>query len=65
MLFDGEAEIVEYGSDYIEICEELGLPVDEYRELADKLRTFGVSVDKDVIPSIRSLRRLELPPQPT
>ncbi len=42
MLFDGEAEIIEYGSDFIEVCDELGLPADEHRELADQLRVLGV-----------------------
>ena len=57
MLFDGEVEIVEYGSDFVEVCDELGLPADEHRELADQLRVLGVSVGEDVIPSIRSIER--------
>jgi hypothetical protein len=35
------------------------LPVDEYRELAEKLRALGVSVGDDVIPSIRSIQQVE------
>ncbi|MCH7687410.1 MAG: hypothetical protein IH899_12140 [Planctomycetes bacterium] len=54
-LFDGEAEPVDQSQDYIEVCEDLGLPAEEHRELADQLRTLGVSVGEHVIPSIRSV----------
>ncbi len=55
MLFDGEAEPVGQSQDFIEVYEDMGLPVDEHRELADQLRSFGISVGEDVIPSIRSI----------
>ncbi|MCH7687462.1 MAG: hypothetical protein IH899_12400 [Planctomycetes bacterium] len=55
MLFDGQAEPVDQSQDFIEVCEELGLPAEEYRELADQLRSLGVSVGEHVIPSIRSV----------
>ena len=55
MLFDGEAEPVGQSQDFIEVCDELGLPADEHRELADQLRTLGVSVGEDVIESIGSV----------
>ncbi len=58
-LFDGEAEPVEQSQDYIEIAEDHGLPVDEHRELADRLRALGVPVGEAVIPSIRSIERVE------
>jgi hypothetical protein len=57
-LFDGEAEPVEGSLEFIEVAEDLGLPADEYRELAEALRALGVSVDVDVIPSIRSIKRV-------
>ena len=59
MLFDGEADAVEHGLDYIEVCEDMGLPAEEHRELADQLRSLGVSVGENVIPSIRSVEVLE------
>ena len=55
MLFDGQAEPVGQSQDFIEVCDDLGLPADEYRELADQLRSLGVSVGEDVISSIRSI----------
>lgn len=58
-LLDGEAEPVEQSQDYIEVAEDVGLPVDEYRELADELRALGVAVGDAVIPSIRSIERVE------
>jgi hypothetical protein len=59
MLCDGEADAVDNGLDYIEVCEDMGLPAEEHQELADQLRSLGVSVDEDVIPSIRSVEVLE------
>jgi hypothetical protein len=58
-LFDGEAEPVEQSQDYIEVAEDFGLPVDEYRELADELRALGVAVGEAVIPSIRNIEQVE------
>ena len=55
MLFDGEAEPVGQSQDFIEVCDDLGLLADQYRELADQLRLLGVSVGDVVIPSIRSV----------
>ena len=55
MLFDGEADPVDNGFDFIEVCDDLGLLADQYRELADQLRLLGVSVGDVVIPSIRSV----------
>ena len=54
-LFAGEADPMDNGIEYIEVCEDLGLPADEHRELADQLRSLGVSVGEHVIPSIRSI----------
>ena len=36
MLFDGEADPVDNGFDYIEVCEDMGLPAEKHRELADQ-----------------------------
>jgi len=58
-LFNGEADAVDGGLEYIEVAEDLGLPIDEYRDLAEALRALGVSVDEDVIPSIRSISKVE------
>ena len=54
-LFDGEADAVDNSQEYIEVCEDMGLPADEHRELADQLRSLGVTVGDVVIPSIRSV----------
>ena len=60
-LFGGEAEPVDDSLEYIEVCEDLGLPVEEYPEIADQLRSLGVTVDEAVIPSIRSIERVGYP----
>ena len=54
-LFDGDGEAVDNGLEYIEVAEDLGLPAEEHRELADDLRKLGVSVGEHVIASIRSV----------
>jgi len=58
-LFDGENEPVDDSLEYVETAEDIGLPVEENRELADELRALGVSVGDDVIPSIRSIQEIE------
>lgn len=58
-MFDGENEPVDGSLEYVETAEDIGLPVDENRELADELRSLGVSFDDDVIPSIRSIEEVE------
>jgi len=58
-LLDGEAEVVDNSQEYIEVAEDFGLPVDEYRDLADELRTIGVPVGDDVIQSIHSIEEIE------
>ena len=40
----------------METAEDIGLAVEENRELAEELRSLGVAVGEDVIPSIRSFR---------
>ena len=58
-LFQGESEPVCQSREFIEIAEDFGLPVDEYRELAEALRKLGVMRGKDeIIPSIRSIEEV-------
>jgi hypothetical protein len=58
-LFDGENEPVDDSLEYVEVAEDIGLPVDENRELAEELRALGVSVGHDVIPSINSIKEIK------
>lgn len=58
-LFNGEAEPVEGSLEYVEVCEDLGLPTDEHLELAEKLHEMGIGVNDAVIPSIRQVVRVE------
>ena len=58
-VFNGEATSVDDGHELVGVCEDLGMPVDEHRKLARKLKKLGVAVGGDVIPSIRSVERLE------
>ena len=58
-LFGGEAEPVDDSLEYVEICEDRGLPAEEHRELAEQLRAMGASVDEVVIPSIRGVVKVQ------
>ena len=58
-LFNGEAEPVCQSQDFIEVAEDYGIPVDENRDLADQLRNLGITVDDDIIPSVRSIEQVE------
>jgi hypothetical protein len=53
-LFRGECEGVDNAQEYIEICEEFGLSIDEYPELGEELEVTGA-----VIPSIHSIQMVE------
>jgi len=57
-LLNGEADAVEGSLEFIEVAEDLGLPTDEYRDLAETLRALDVSVE-DVIPSIRGIEKVD------
>ena len=58
-LFQGESEPVCQGQEFVEVADDFGLPVDEYRELADALRNLGVMRGKDeIIPSIRGIEEV-------
>jgi hypothetical protein len=54
-LWNGEATPVDGGLEYVEIAEDLGLPVDEYREIAHELHRLGEQIGEDIIPSIGSV----------
>ncbi len=56
VVFNGGAEVIDTG--YIEVTDDFGMPADEHRELAEALRTRGISVS-DVIPSVRSVEKVE------
>jgi hypothetical protein len=58
-LLDGDAEAVDNALEYIEVAEDVGLPVDEFRWLAKRLEKLGVPVGDRVIPSIRSVEQVE------
>ena len=58
-LLEDEAEPVDGSFEYIEVCEDLGLPTEQHRELADELHSLGVTVGEHFIPSIRSIERVE------
>ena len=51
-LFDGQAEPVDDSLVFIEVNDDVGLPVDEFRDLAEELQVLGVSIDEDLVPSI-------------
>lgn len=57
-LFDGQAVAVDNSLELVEVCEDLGLPVDEYPNLAEQLQSLGVTLHDDVIPSIRSVEQV-------
>lgn len=57
-LLDGEAASVDNSQSFIEVAEDFGLPVDEYRDLAKQLVKLGVPVGEHVIPSIRSIEEV-------
>ena len=57
-LFDGEAQPVEGSLEFVDVADDLGLPVEEYAELAEALKELEVSMD-DVIPSVRDIVRIE------
>jgi hypothetical protein len=58
-LFNGDADPVDDSLEFVEVCEDRGMPADEHRELAEQLHSLGVSMDEVVIPSIRSIVKVE------
>jgi hypothetical protein len=63
-LFAGRAEPVDDGFDFIAVCNDLGLPVQHYPDLANQLRSLGVTVETAVIPSVRSIGEVQQRPRP-
>ena len=61
-LFADEAEVVEGSLEFIEVANDFGLPVDDFRDLAEALRALGETVDDDVIPSVRSIAQVHKSP---
>jgi hypothetical protein len=59
-LFLGEGDPVDKSLEFVEIADDCGMPVDENRDLADRLRDRGIVKGNDaIIPSIRSIRPVE------
>lgn len=58
-LFANEAEVVDGSLEFLEVDQDRGLPVDEFRDLADALRGLGEDIDDDVIPAVRSILRVD------
>jgi hypothetical protein len=57
-LFDGEADPLDGGLEYIEVAEDFGMPADDDLDLVDELENLGISCDA-VIPSIRSIKEVK------
>jgi hypothetical protein len=58
-LFNGDAHAMDDSLEYIEVAEDVGIPVDDYRDLAVEVRKRGFVVGNDVIPSIRSIEEVD------
>jgi hypothetical protein len=56
-VFGGQASPIDNSDELIEVCEDLGMPVDLHRSLTKRLRKIGVAIGDDVIPSIRSVEK--------
>ena len=54
-VLGGGGELIDDSPQIIEVTEDFGLPVDDHWELADSLRTLGVTVGEAVVPSIRHI----------
>ena len=57
-LFKGKAEPVDDSLEFVEVCEDRGLPAEEHPRLAEELRAMEIPVD-DVIPSIRRIAQAD------
>ncbi len=62
-LLDCEAKPVDGTLEFIEIAEDIGLPVDCCDDLAEELTRLGVPVGEHFIPSIRSISVVPDEPQ--
>ena len=59
-LFRGELEALDNSMEFVEIADDYGMPAEEHRDLADKLRDLDIYVD-EVIPSIRRITEIGNP----
>lgn len=59
MLLNGEGEAMDDRLEYIEVAEDIGLPVEEHPELVAELGVLGIRVGEHVIPSIRGIEEVE------
>ena len=57
-VFDGKVTAMDDELVFVGIADDLGLPADDYQDLADGLSALGETVD-DVIPSIRSVLKVD------
>ena len=58
-LYQGEADPIDNSLEYVEVADEYGLPVDQNQELAEQLRNLGIIVGEHIIPSIRTIEKVE------
>jgi hypothetical protein len=57
-LFDGEAVFVDCMPELVDLCDDRGLPADDFRELAEELRKLGIMTNEPFIPSIISIEEV-------
>ena len=57
-VFNGQATPIDNSNELVEVCEDLGMPVDLHGSLAKQLRKLGVAIGEHVIPSIRSVEEI-------
>ena len=57
-LLTGEGVPIDGSAEFIEVCQDRGLPVAKHSELADDLRELGIAIQREVIPSIRSIKKI-------
>ena len=58
-LFNGGGDAVDDGLNFIEVADEIGLPVDNHQDLVEQLRQLDIDVGECVIPSIRSIHEID------
>lgn len=57
-VLDGDGEITNC-SEYVGICDHIGMSLEDAPKLAEGIRALGVEVRECMIPSVRSARRLD------
>ena len=59
-LLLGEGDPIDNSLEFINVADDHGMPIDEHRDLADRLFDRGlIHSDDKVIPSIRSIEQVE------